>query len=325
MWYTFFLLNLNLQKTFMILDFLKGSYTKLKKALSKTSAVLGHKLKALFSKPLNEETLEQIERTLYEADLGVKMSATLTEKIRQLHISHPLLKPEDLVKEIQQDIVQSLKSPSLSVSTMDSSTPHVILIVGVNGNGKTTSAAKLAKFYHSQGKKVLLAAADTFRAAAVEQLERWAQLLNIHIVKGAAKSDPASVAFDAVTAAKARGADILIIDTAGRLHTKANLMQELEKIKRSCHKVQNSTPQEILLVLDATTGQNAIDQATIFHKHTPITGLILTKVDGTARGGIAISIQQQLGIPIKYIGFGEGVEDFEPFNAESFVKALFDE
>lgn len=308
----------------MILKFLKGSYEKFKKALSKTGSVLGHQLRALFAKPLDEETLEQLERILYEADLGVKMSTELTKKIRDLHVRHPHAKPDELLKEIQRDIVDMMKTKEPPLQTAQATVPHVILIVGVNGNGKTTSVAKLAKFYHSQGKKVLLAAADTFRAAAVEQLERWAHKLGIDIVKGASKSDPASVAFDAVTAAKARQADILIIDTAGRLHTKTNLMQELEKIKRSCHKVHSSSPHEILLVLDATTGQNALDQASIFHKHTPITGLILTKLDGTAKGGIVIGIQQQLGIPIQYIGFGESIDDFESFDPESFVKALFE-
>ncbi len=307
----------------MILNFLKGSFDKLKKALTKTGSVLGHKLKALFTKPLDEETLEQLERILYEADLGVKLSSELTQKIRDLHIRQPHAKPDELLKEIQRDIVEMMKSKT-PTALNPSVTPHVILIVGVNGNGKTTSVAKLAKFYQNQGKKVLLAAADTFRAAAVEQLERWAHKLDIDIVKGASKSDPASVAFDAVTAAKARHSDILIIDTAGRLHTKTHLMQELEKIKRSCHKILPGSPHEILLVLDATTGQNAIDQASIFHKHTPISGLVLTKLDGTAKGGIVIAIQQHLGIPIQYIGFGESVEDFDAFNTEMFVQALFE-
>jgi fused signal recognition particle receptor len=307
----------------MILNFLKGSYEKFKKALSKTGSLLGHQLRALFAKPIDEDTLEQLERILYEADLGVKMSTELTKKIRDFHVYHPDSKPDELYKEIQKDIVEMLKSGSPAGPLAPTSLPYVILVVGVNGNGKTTSVAKLAKFYQAQGKKVLLAAADTFRAAAVEQLERWAHKLNIDIVKGAAKSDPASVAFDAVSAAKAREADVLIIDTAGRLHTKTNLMQELEKIKRSCQKVLPGSPHEVLLVLDATTGQNAIDQASIFHKHTPISGLVLTKLDGTAKGGIVVGIQQQLGIPIKYIGFGESIDDFEEFNIESFVQALF--
>lgn len=308
----------------MILKFIKGSYAKLKKALSKTSAMLGHKLKVLFAKPLDEETLEQLERTLYEADLGVKMANELTQKIRDLHIRLPDSTPDELLKEIQRDIVAMMKVKTPLERKNTTTHPHVILVVGVNGNGKTTSVAKLAKLYQSQNKKVLLAAADTFRAAAMDQLERWAQKIGLEIVKGAPKSDPAAVAFDAVTAAKARDADVLIIDTAGRLHTKTNLMQELEKIKRSCHKVLPDSPHEILLVLDATTGQNAIDQASIFHKHTPITGLILTKLDGTAKGGIVLGIQQQLGIPIQYIGFGESVDDFQEFDVETFVHALFE-
>ncbi|MBN9378405.1 MAG: signal recognition particle-docking protein FtsY [Chlamydiales bacterium 38-26] len=307
----------------MILDFLKSSYTKLKKALSKTQSALSHQLKALFAKPLDEHTLEELERVLYEADLGVKMSTELTQKIREFHIQNPQLKPDDLLKELQRDLIQSLEE-NKALSPSKDVLPQVILIVGVNGNGKTTSVAKLAKLFHAQGKKVLLAAADTFRAAAVDQLELWAKKIGVDIVKGAPKSDPASVAFDAITAAKAREMDILIIDTAGRLHTKTNLMQELEKIKRSCHKVLPGSPHEILLVLDATTGQNAIDQAKTFHQHTPISGLVLTKLDGTAKGGIVLGIQKQLGIPVQYIGFGESVDDFETFNAQTFVHALFE-
>lgn len=308
----------------MIFKFIKESYQKIKTGLSKTREALGQKLKVLFSKPLDEQALEQLERMLYEADLGVKMSTELTQKIRDFHLHLPDASPEDLLKEVQQDIVKLIKKTAQPEKSISSS-PHVILVVGVNGNGKTTSVAKLATFYKSQNRKVLVAAADTFRAAAIEQLEHWAQKIGIEIIKGAPKSDPASVAFDSVSAAKARQADILIVDTAGRLHTKTNLMQELEKIKRSCHKVLPSSPHEILLVLDATTGQNAIDQAAIFHQHTPITGLILTKLDGTAKGGIVLGIQQELGIPVKYIGFGESIEDFQEFEAESFVKALFSE
>ena len=308
----------------MILDFLKGGYVKLKKALSKTKAALGQQLRTLFSKPLDEQTLEKLEQLLYEADLGVKTSTELTQKIQDLYRKQPDLRPEDLLKEIQTDLIDAIKK-NLTSTPLEIQAPEIILIIGVNGNGKTTSVAKLAKLLQSQGKKVLLAAADTFRAAAVEQLTRWANHLEIDIVKGSAGSDPASVAFDAVTAAKARQADVLIIDTAGRLHTKTDLMKELEKIKRSCQKVHPQSPHQTLLVLDATTGQNAIDQASIFHKHTPISGLILTKLDGTAKGGIVIGIQEKLGIPVRYIGFGEGVDDFEPFNPESFVKALFED
>ena len=307
----------------MILNFIKSGYNKVKNALGKTRSLLGNKLKSLFLGKLDESTLEQMEQLFYEADLGVQTSQLLVEKIRSIHQKNPDLKGDGLLEEVKKELVAILqKYPAdLNFSTEN---PTVILIIGVNGNGKTTSVAKLTKKLIDQKKKVLIAGADTFRAAAMEQLEVWAHRLNVEMVKGLSKSDPASVAFDGVSAAKARNSDVIIIDTAGRLHTKTPLMQELEKIKRSCQKVIPGCPHETLLVLDATTGQNAIDQARIFNKFTPISGIILTKLDGTAKGGIVISIQQQLGIPIKFIGVGEGIDDLEPFDAESFVNALFE-
>jgi fused signal recognition particle receptor len=200
----------------------------------------------------------------------------------------------------------------------------VMLIVGVNGSGKTTSLAKLAHLLHSAGKKVLIGAADTFRAAAIDQLELWAKRIGVDIVKHQSHSDPSAVAFDAISAAKARGAEAVLIDTAGRLHNKTDLMHELAKIRRVCDKVCPGAPHETLLVLDATTGQNAIDQANTFHQFTPLTGLILTKLDGTAKGGIVVAIQRQLGLPIKFIGTGEGIDDLQPFDPQQFVKALFE-
>lgn len=211
-----------------------------------------------------------------------------------------------------------------SPSSLEEASPLIILIVGVNGNGKTTSTAKLAHLFQKEDKKVLVGAADTFRAAAIEQLETWAQKIGVDIVKGAPKSDPASVAFDTVKAGISRQAEVILIDTAGRLHTKTNLMQELEKIRRSCKKLSSKSPQETLLVLDATTGQNAIDQAKHFHQYTPLTGIILTKLDGTAKGGIVVAIQKELGIPVKFIGTGEQLDDFEPFDSASFVEGLFE-
>lgn len=309
----------------MIFKFLKSSFNKVKQALSKTRSFLGDKIRALFQGKLDEETLEKLEQLFYEADLGVQTAQELTEKVRQIHQKNPSLKGDDLLNAIKNELIQVInRCHSDKQITTQVTSPHVILIIGVNGNGKTTSVAKLAKRYIDNNQKVLIAAADTFRAAAIEQLDIWAQRLKIDIVKGSAKSDPAAVTFDAVTAAKARGNDVVIIDTAGRLHTKTHLMQELEKIKRSCHKVIPGSPHEILLVLDATTGQNGIDQAKTFHQFTPITGIILSKLDGTAKGGIVISIQRQLGIPIKFIGVGEGPDDLEPFDAEMFVNALFD-
>ncbi len=304
-----------------MLNFLKSSYNKVKAALSTTGSLLGSKLRALFSKQIDSHALEELEKLLYEADLGVQTASDLTQKIKELHASNPSMKGDDFIAAIRKEILDILKVPSIDPH-LASISPYIILIVGVNGNGKTTSVAKLAKKYQDNNKKVLVAAADTFRAAAVEQLEMWAHRLKVDIVKGVAKSDPASVVFDAVNAGKARHSDIVIIDTAGRLHTKTALMQELDKIKRSCKKLVPDSPHETLLVLDATTGQNAIDQAKTFHQFTPLTGLILTKLDGTAKGGIVISIQRQLGIPVKYIGVGEGIDDLEVFDAETYVDTL---
>jgi len=196
-------------------------------------------------------------------------------------------------------------------------------MIGVNGSGKTTSCAKLAKKYQAEGKKVLLAAADTFRAAAIDQLQAWAQKLNIDIVKGQPGGDPAATVFDAIASAQARGHDIVIADTAGRLQSKTDLMRELEKLRRVCHKADQSGPHETLLVLDATTGQNGLDQAESFHKVTPLTGIVLTKLDGSAKGGIVLAIAKSLKLPIRYVGIGEGADDFADFDQKSFLDALF--
>lgn len=305
----------------MVFDFLKSSYNKVKNALMKTSSLLGSKIRSLFTGKIDEETLENLERAFYEADLGVETAVDLTRKVKELHAENPGLTGDALLEEIKKEIVRMLTPPS--TPPLPATLPHIVLIVGVNGNGKTTSVAKLANRYKSEGKKVLVAAADTFRAAAVEQLTLWADKCGVDIVKGAPNSDPAAVAFDAVSAGKARQADIVIIDTAGRLHTKLPLMQELEKIKRSCRKFISEAPHETLLVLDATTGQNAIEQAKTFNRYTPISGLILTKLDGSAKGGIVVGIQRQLNLPVKYIGVGEGIDDLEPFDPEIYVNALF--
>jgi len=311
-------------KLHMIFKLLKSGYANVKKALAKTGSVIGSKLRSLFSTPIDESTLDKLEELLYEADLGATYARELTDKIRLLLSKDPTLTSEALIDYIRSEILGQLNllpNHSIDIST---ATPFVILIVGVNGNGKTTSVAKLANLFKQSGKKVIIGAADTFRAAAVEQLEIWAQRLQVDIIKGLPKSDPASVTFDTVSAAGARNTDVVLIDTAGRLHTKIPLMQELEKIRRTCKKVLPESPHETLIVLDATAGQNALDQANIFHKYTPITGLILTKLDGTAKGGVAIAIQRKLGIPIKYIGVGEDLEDLQPFNAEAFVNAMFE-
>lgn len=309
----------------MVLNFLKSGYKKVKDALAKTGSVLGNKLRNLFSGGLDENTLEKLEQLLYEADLGLQTATELTQKVRQLHASNPSLDGDALIASIRTEILKTLSQQSTQLASIPPEQgPMVVLIVGVNGNGKTTSVAKLAKYFKDQQKKVLIGGADTFRAAAMEQLETWANRLEVDIVKGHAKSDPAAVVFDALAAGKSRSADVVLIDTAGRLHTKTALMQELEKIRRSCKKLSPQAPHETLLVLDATTGQNAIDQAKTFNQFTPITGLILTKLDGSAKGGIIVSIYRQLGIPVKFIGLGEGIDDLEPFQPESFVNALFD-
>lgn len=307
----------------MIFNFLKTSYTKVKQALAKTRSFFGDKLRSIFKGKLDEETLDKLEQIFYETDLGVQTTQDLLKKIREIYRADPNLNAEGLLDVIRKELIIHLKKLPASLN-VPKDPPFVVLVVGVNGNGKTTSVAKLAKKFMDNNSKVLIAAADTFRAAAMEQLEIWAQRINADIVKGSSKSDPAAVTFDAVTAGKARNSDVIIIDTAGRLHTKTDLMHELAKIKRSCQKVIPNSPHETLLVLDATTGQNAIDQAKIFNQFTPITGIILTKLDGTAKGGIAVSIQQQLGIPIKFIGVGEALEDLEPFDPENFVNSLLE-
>lgn len=305
----------------MVFGFIKKGFAKIQQALSKTRSYLSSKLKAFFSGKIDLERLEDLEQILFEADLGAPLARELTEKVRKRMQSNPSITSDELVEGLKQDLYQMF--PESDSETKLIASPTVFLIVGVNGNGKTTTTAKLAYHYQQQGHKAILGAADTFRAAATEQLEIWANRLNVDLVKGLPKSDPSSIAFDTLKAAEARGYPIALIDTAGRLHTKTDLMQELEKIRRVCNKAIPGAPHEIYLVLDATTGQNAIDQAQTFMKYTPLTGLILTKLDGTAKGGIVLSIQKTLGIPVKFIGVGEGMEDLEPFDSKAFIDGLF--
>ncbi|NGX53527.1 MAG: Signal recognition particle receptor FtsY [Chlamydiae bacterium] len=281
---------------------------------------IGKKIRNLFGGKVDEAAIEELEQLFFEADLGAKTSEELTNTVRKLYKKSPNITVETILEEIKKELVASMLSPPpFSPATK----PHVILIIGTNGNGKTTTIAKLAKRYASEGKKVLVAAADTFRAAATEQLETWAEKAEIEIVKGKSGSDPAAVVFDAIRAAQNRGCDIVLIDTAGRLHTKTDLMQELQKIHRVSDKALPGAPHETLLVLDATLGQNTLDQAQTFHEYTPLTGLILTKLDGTAKGGTAIAIQKKLSLPIHFIGTGEGIEDLQPFDPTAFIQSLF--
>lgn len=279
---------------------------------------LGQKIRSLFGAKIDESSYEELERLFYEADLGAALSAELVEKIRSLLKKQPDMQSERILQEIRSELLSFFTPPPQPIAA----SPFVSLIVGVNGSGKTTTLAKLASHYRKEGKKVLIAACDTFRAASVEQLERWAKAIGADLIKSQPNSDPSAVAFDALAAAKAREADIVLIDTAGRLQTKTELMHELAKIRRICDKQIPGSPHETLLVLDATIGQNALDQAQAFHSFTPLTGIVLTKLDGSAKGGIAVAIQKQLKIPILWAGVGEAAEDLQPFNAAPFIDAL---
>lgn len=304
--------------TTMVIEFFK----KIKKALSKTTSFLGARLKSLFSQPWNEESFEKLEQILYEADLGSKCVEGFVSHLKKFLKANPGASTESLLEAMRSHARLLLqRPPQVAPKT---GTPLVYLIVGVNGSGKTTSIAKLAHLLQSQGKSLLLAAADTFRAAATQQLETWAERLSVPIVKGQHGSDPSSVVFDALTAAKARNVDIVLIDTAGRLQNKTDLMRELEKIRRTCDKVVPGAPHETILVLDATIGQNAIDQAHVFHQFTPLTGILLAKLDGSAKGGIVLSIYEDLGIPVRWVGVGEGAADLMPFDPEDYVTSLFE-
>ncbi len=297
-----------------------GYFKRLKSRLSKTRRNFSDGFEKAFvgKKKLDEDALEELEELLITSDIGVQTTMALMERISNAKVANA-----GQVKQILKEEILSILGTPPPVPATKKSTPHVILVVGVNGVGKTTTIGKIAASYQASGKKVLIAAADTFRAAAVEQLMIWAQKADAEFVKHKENADPAAVAFDAVAAAKARGCDIVLIDTAGRLHTKVNLMAELKKIKRTVAKQIQGAPHEILLVLDATTGQNALSQAKLFNEALAVTGLALTKLDGTAKGGIVIAICSSLNIPLHYIGIGEKVEDLRPFDAEQFIDALF--
>ena len=272
---------------------------------------------------VDEEFFEELEEALIMADIGVETSSEVIERLRDRVKTKRLTDADDVKNELKAVIGEMLTENDTSMH-LDTA-PSVILVIGVNGVGKTTSIGNLAAHYKNKGKRVLLAAADTFRAAAIDQLDIWAQRVGCEIIKHRENSDPAAVIFDACSAAKARGADILICDTAGRLHNKKNLMAELAKIARVIDREIPNASKEILLVLDATTGQNATSQAKLFKEAADITGIILTKLDGTAKGGIVIAISQEQKIPVKFIGVGEGIDDLQEFNPADFAKAIFEE
>ncbi|AOE70583.1 signal recognition particle-docking protein FtsY [Pseudomonas fluorescens] len=303
-----------------------GFFARLKQGLSKTSASIGEGMASLFlgRKTIDDELLEDIETRLLTADVGVEATAVIIQSLTQKVARKQLTDADALYKSLQAELAAMLK-PVEAPLVITPKKPFVILVVGVNGAGKTTTIGKLAKKLQLEGKKVMLAAGDTFRAAAVEQLQVWGERNKIPVIAQHTGADSASVIFDAVQAAKARNIDVLIADTAGRLHTKDNLMEELKKVRRVIGKLDADAPHEVLLVLDAGTGQNAISQAKQFNQTVQLTGLALTKLDGTAKGGVIFALAKQFGLPIRYIGVGEGIDDLRTFEAEPFVQALFAE
>lgn len=299
-----------------------GFFSKIKEGLKKTrNAVVGQIDSMLKSfKKIDDELFEELEELLVMGDVGVHTAEKICDELKDRVKKEGIKDPEEINRLLEETVSEMLKGgEELDIST----TPSIILVIGVNGVGKTTTIGKLANSLSKQGKKVILAAADTFRAAAIEQLDIWAQRSGCEIIKQNEGSDPAAVVFDAISAAKARNADVIICDTAGRLHNKKYLMDELAKINRVIDRELPDAAKEKLLVLDATTGQNAVNQAEQFRQATGITGIVLTKLDGTAKGGVVLAIKDGLGIPVKYIGVGEQIDDLQPFNSDDFAKALF--
>ena len=302
----------------------RGFFQRLKEGLRKTHQGMVSKIDQLVSvkRKIDDRLLEELEEILITSDIGIKTTRQLLDKVTEKVKRKELDDADQLKKTLLEEmhLILSRQEKPLEVS---SAKPFVIMVIGVNGTGKTTTISKMAQKFKGQGKSVLLVAGDTFRAAAIEQLEIWGQRVGCEVIKHQSGSDPSAVVFDALKAGKARGSDIIIVDTAGRLHTKVNLMEELKKVKRIMARELPQSPHEILLVLDATTGQNAISQAKIFAKEVGVTGIALTKLDGTAKGGILVSISDELKIPIRYIGIGEKADDLREFSARDFVDALF--
>ena len=301
-----------------------GFFGKLKDSLSKTRQNFVGKIDSIFTgrKVIDEELYEELEEALIQADVGIDTALELVENLRAEVKKRRISNPEDLYAVLK-ELIQDILGDTTAAINLDSAQPTVIMVVGVNGVGKTTTIGKLAHYYKDAGKSVLLSAADTFRAAAIDQLEIWGNRVGVSVIKHSEGADPAAVAFDSLHAARARKIDVLIVDTAGRLHTKSNLMEELKKVHRVLGREMPDAPHEVLLVLDATTGQNAISQARLFKEAVGVTGIALTKLDGTAKGGVVIAIKQGLDIPIKMIGVGEGIDDLRPLDAREFADALF--
>lgn len=301
---------------------------RLKDSVSKTRTELSARVEQLLTgdRPVDPELLKQLESALLGADLGVRTTKEVLVALRQQVNEHKLEEPGALKRELKNQILKILTAPSAN-SNFDgklNNEPRVLFVVGVNGTGKTTTIGKLTNRLKKEGASVVLCAADTFRAAAIEQLEVWARRSGVELIKQKPGADPSAVVFDALSAARARAADVVIVDTAGRLHTKSNLMAELDKMKRTAAKVIPGAPHDVLLVLDATTGQNGLNQAREFWSHAGVTGIVLTKLDGTAKGGIVVAIARELNLPIRFVGTGEKIDDLVPFDPQTYVNSLFD-
>ena len=301
-----------------------GFFDKLKSGLEKTRKTLTEKIEKLVIgyATIDDDFLDELEEVLIMADVGIKTTSILMQDVRDGIKAKQINEPADLRPFLEAKLKELLSNGDYKINYAKQG-PTVIIVVGVNGVGKTTTIGKLGNYYKEQGLKVVLAAGDTFRAAAIDQLEIWGGRIGVDVIKHTEGSDPAAVVYDALKSAKSKEADVLIIDTAGRLHTKFNLMEELKKINRIVEREITGAPHETLLVLDATTGQNAINQAKLFSQATPLTGVVLTKLDGTAKGGVVVAIKSELEIQVKWIGIGEGVNDLRPFDPEEFSKALF--
>jgi len=299
---------------------------RLKESVGKTRSQLAEQVETLLTgeRQIDPSVLKELETALLGADLGVRTTREILDAVRDGVERKSLNDGAQLKDELQKRLLAILNAPPSGRNGRSAAAPHVIFIVGVNGTGKTTTIGKLANRLRKDGRSVLLCAADTFRAAAVEQLAVWAERNGVEIIRQKSGADPAAVVFDSMAAAKARNADVVLVDTAGRLHTKSNLMQELEKMKRTASKVIPGAPHDIFLVMDATTGQNGLAQAREFTSHVGVTGIVLTKLDGTAKGGIVVAIARELNLPIRFVGTGEKIDDLVPFDAQTFVNSLFD-
>ncbi len=303
----------------------RGFFERLRQGLSKTRSGLTGRLDQLLmgKKEINDELMEELEEILFTSDLGVQATQELIDRVRDRVRRRELANPERVKDALKENILYFLQVSKAASGVPAPGEPMIIMVVGVNGVGKTTTIGKAAHHFQKEGKKVMLVAADTFRAAAIEQLSIWGERVRAEVIKQQPGADPSAVVFDAITAAISRGVDVVLIDTAGRLHTKVNLMDELQKIHRVTGKRLQGAPHEVWLVLDATTGQNAISQAEMFHKTLGVTDIVLTKLDGTAKGGIVVGISRHLSLPIRFIGIGEKIDDLQPFDAEDFVNAIF--